>query len=98
MHRTVRAALNEAMRRKKITENPAALARAPTVDEDEVEPYSVAQVKSLLKAAQQRCNSARWAIALALGLRQGEALGLQWSDIDLYEGTLIVRRSRLRPK
>ncbi len=98
VHRTVRAALNEAMRRKKITENPATLARAPKVDEEEVEPYSVAQVKSLLEAAQQQRNTARWAIALALGLRQGEALGLQWSDIDLDEGTLIVRRSRLRPK
>jgi Phage integrase, N-terminal SAM-like domain len=47
VHRTIRAALNEAMRRKKITENPALLARAPKVEENEVEPYSVAQVKSL---------------------------------------------------
>jgi integrase len=98
VHRTIRAALNEAMRRKKITENPVLLTRAPKVEEDEVEPYSVAQVKSLLEAAQQRRNSARWAVALALGLRQGEALGLQWSDIDLDECALIVRRSRLRPK
>ncbi len=52
----------------------------------------------LLEAAQENRNSARWAIALALGLRQGEALGLMWSDIDLDPGTLIVRRSRLRPK
>jgi integrase len=86
------------MRRKHITANPAVLARAPKVEEDEVEPYSVTQVKNLLETAQQRRNSARWAIALALGLRQGEALGLQWSDIDLDHGTLIVRRSRLRPK
>ncbi|MGH3914798.1 MAG: tyrosine-type recombinase/integrase [Pseudonocardiaceae bacterium] len=98
VHRTIRAALNEAMRRKHITENPVLLARAPKVEEEEVEPYTVAQVKSLLETAQQRRNSARWAIALALGLRQGEALGLQWSDIDLDEGTLLVRRSRLRPK
>lgn len=98
VHRTIRAALNEAMRRKKITENPALLARAPKVEEEEVEPYSVAQVKNLLEAAQQERNSARWAIALALGLRQGEALGLQWTDIDLDDCTLIVRRSRLRPK
>lgn len=98
VHRTIRAALNEAMRRKHITENPATLARAPKVEEGEVEPYTVAQVKSLLETAQQRRNRARWAIALALGLRQGEALGLQWSDIDLDAGTLIVRRSRLRPK
>jgi integrase len=98
VHRTIRAALNEAMRRKHITENPAILARAPKVNEEEVEPYTVAQIKSLLETAQQRRNRARWAIALALGLRQGEALGLQWSDIDLDDGTLIVRRSRLRPK
>jgi integrase len=98
VHRTIRAALNEAMRRKRITENPALLARAPKVDEEEVEPYSVAQVKSVLEAAQQKRNSARWAIALALGLRQGEALGLHWTDINLEECTLIVRRSRLRPK
>ena len=98
VHRTIRAALNEAKRRKKITENPALLARAPKVEEEEVEPYSVAQVKNILEAAQQKRNSARWAIALALGLRQGEALGLQWTDIDLDDWTLIVRRSRLRPK
>jgi integrase len=98
VHRTIRAALNEAMRRRHITENPALLARAPKIEEEEVEPYTVAQVKRLLETAQQRRNRARWAIALALGLRQGEALGLQWSDIDLDDGTLIVRRSRLRPK
>jgi integrase len=98
VHRTVRAALNEAMKRKRITENPALLAKAPKVEEEEVEPYSVAQVKSILEAAQQKRNSARWAVALALGLRQGEALGLQWTDIDLDDCTLIVRRSRLRPK
>ena len=98
VHRTARAALNEAVRRKHLTENPAKLARAPKVDETEVEPYSVAEIKSLLEAAQERRNSARWAIALALGLRQGEVLGLQWSDVDLDAGTLVVRRSRLRPK
>ncbi|MDM4783215.1 MULTISPECIES: site-specific integrase [unclassified Micromonospora] len=45
-----------------------------------------------------RRNSARWAVALALGLRQGEALGLRWSDVDLDAGTLIVRRGRQRPR
>lgn len=98
VHRTIRAALNEAVKRRHITSNPAVLARSPKVDEAEVEPYSVAEVKRILEIAQQRRNSARWAIALALGLRQGEALGLQWTDIDLDEGTLLVRRSRLRPK
>lgn len=35
-------------------------------------------------------NAARWAAALALGLRQGAALGLKWSDIDMKTGVLRV--------
>lgn len=98
VHRTIRAAMNEAKRRGKITKNPALLAKTPKGEDEEVEPCSVDEIKRLLEAAQENRNSARWAIALALGLRQGEALGLMWSDIDLDTGTLIVRRSRLRPK
>ncbi|OLS99368.1 hypothetical protein BJF90_39350 [Pseudonocardia sp. CNS-004] len=50
------------------------------MDEDEIEPYSVEDVQRILEAAAARRNTARWAVALALGLRQGEALGLMWSD------------------
>ncbi|MGH3615518.1 MAG: tyrosine-type recombinase/integrase [Pseudonocardia sp.] len=98
VHRTVRAALNVAMVRKHITENVATIAKAPKVDEEEIEPYTVDEIVKLLAAAQKSRNSARWAIALALGLRQGEALGVKWTDVDLEQGTLLVRRNRLRPK
>jgi integrase len=97
-HRTIRAALNEAVRRRHISENPALLARAPKVVEEEIEPYSVDEIKRLLEAAQTQRNSARWAIALAVGLRQGEALGLRWPDIDEAACALTVRRNRLRPR
>lgn len=98
-HRTLRTALNEAMRRGYLAKNPASLAKPPRLDDEEVEPYSVEEVQRLLMAAAEtRRNGARWAIALALGLRQGEALGLKWSDVDLDNGALIVRRSRMRPR
>ncbi|GAA4461040.1 tyrosine-type recombinase/integrase [Phytohabitans houttuyneae] len=97
-HRTLRTALNEAMRRGHITKNPASLAKPPRLDDTEVEPYTVEEVQRILIAVGERRNGARWALALALGLRQGEALGLKWSDVDLENGTLIVRRSRLRPR
>lgn len=97
-HRTLRVALNEAVRRGHLGRNPVLLAKAPKVGEYEVEPYSVQEVKRLLKAADQHRNSARWAVALALGLRQGEVLGLKWEDIDLDGGFLVVRRSRHRPQ
>ncbi|GAA0439436.1 site-specific integrase [Actinoplanes capillaceus] len=97
--RTLRTALNEAMRRGHLGRNPATLAKPPRLDEEEVEPYSVEETQRLLMAAAELPhNGTRWAIALALGLRQGEALGLQWADVDLTAGTLFVRRSRLRPR
>lgn len=97
-HRTLRAALNEAVRRRHIVENPARLAKAPTVTEEEVEPYTLEEIGRLLEAAAHRRHPVRWYLALALGLRQGEALGLRWADIDLQTGILRIRRSRLRPK
>jgi integrase len=97
-HRTIRTALNEAVRRGYMSRNPAALAKAPRLSEEEIEPYSVEEVRRILDVAREGRNSARWAIALALGLRQGEALGLKWSDVDLAEGKLVVRRARQRPR
>jgi integrase len=97
-HRTIRTALNEAVRRGHLGRNPAALAKAPRLPETEVEPYSVDEIRLLLQSALEGRNGARWAVALALGLRQGEALGLRWIDVDLDAGTLLVRRGRLRPR
>jgi len=78
--------------------NPVLLAKAPKLDADDVEPYDVPQVQRLLEAAARWRNGARWPLALALGLRQGEALGLTWDDVDLGKGTIRIHQSRLRPK
>lgn len=98
VHRTIRTALGEAMRRGYVTRNVATLAKPPRLGDEEVEPYSVDDVRRILVEAGKRRNSARWAIALSLGLRQGEVLGLRWEDVDLDAGVLRVRRNRLRPK
>jgi integrase len=98
VHRTIRNALNEAKRRGHIAQNPALLAKAPRLPDDEAEPYTVAEVRRLLALVADRRNGPRWVVALALGLRQGEALGLKWEHVDLDTGLLRVRRNRLRPK
>lgn len=97
-HRTVRTALNEAVRRAHLTVNPATIAKGPRVEEEEVEPYSVEEVQRLLAEAHKHRNTARWVIALALGLRQGEVLGMQWNDVDFELDVIRVRRGRLRPR
>lgn len=98
VHRTARTAFGEAHRRGLIVRNPVALARPPRVDAVEIVPYTVEEIRVILVEAAQLRNSARWAIALALGLRQGEALGLKWADVDLDRQELSVWRGRLRPK
>lgn len=99
-HRTARTALGEAVRRGYAAKNAAALHKPPRMEEgeSEVEPYSVEEVQCLLLEANKRRNGARWMLALALGLRQGETLGLRWSDVDLDNEYLKLRRNRLRPR
>jgi integrase len=98
VHRTLRNALNEAVRRGHLGRNPVLLAKAPKLTDEEIEPHGLDEIQRLLKAATERRNGARWVVALALGLRQGEALGLKWPDVDLDKGTMRIRRGRLRPK
>jgi integrase len=95
MHRTLRSALNQAVARHLVSVSPMSGLRAPAADEKEIEPLSAEEARRLLAAATApgTRNGARWAVALSLGLRQGEALGLQWSDLDFAAGTLTVRRA-----
>jgi len=97
VHRTVRVALGEAARRGYVVTNAAAVAKPPRVQNEPVEPFTVEQVQALLSEAGKRRNGTRWAVALALGLRQGEVLALKWDDLDLDTNSLRVRGTRLRP-
>ncbi len=55
-------------------------------------PLDIDEARRVMAAAEGRRNAARWTVALALGLRQSEALGLQWRDVNLDTGRLSVRR------
>ena len=82
-HRTVRVALGQAMRRGHIVENVAKVAKPPRIDEDEIVPFNMEEARRILDAAADVRNGARFVVALTLGLRRGEALGLKWSDLEI---------------
>jgi integrase len=98
VHRTIRTALGEALRRGYVSRNVATIAKPPRVEVEPVEPYTLEEIRAILTTAQQGRNAARWAIALALGLRQGEVLGLKWADVDLDQSLLRIRSTRTRPR
>jgi len=68
----------------------------PRVRQTEVQPYTPEEAKKLLDELKDDRLSALYSAALAVGLRQGEALGLRWPDVDLDAGTLAVRNSLQR--
>jgi integrase len=63
---------------------------------DESLPLSVEQVRTLVATIAGDRLEALYLVALGVGLRQGEILGLRWSDVDLEGGTLTVRHALAR--
>ncbi|MGI8564617.1 MAG: tyrosine-type recombinase/integrase [Candidatus Dormibacter sp.] len=86
----LRTSLNQAIKWEMLTKNAAALADSPRVTRRPVQVLSPAEAQRLLDAARDDRFEAVYAVALSLGLRQGEALGLRWQDIDLTEQRLTV--------
>jgi hypothetical protein len=69
----------DGFRRDKVGHNVARLIDAPVADEHEIEPFTREEARRILDAAKGHRIAARWSVALVLGIRQGEALGLRWS-------------------
>ncbi len=95
IHATLQMTLSQAVRDDLIPRNVASGERPRSSrNRREAKVLSPAQVKALLTAAGGTRNEALYVVAVHTGLRQGELLGLKWSDIDLEDaGKLSVRRS-----
>lgn len=91
--KVLRLALRHAIRDGLVTRNVAAEARPPRVEPFAARALTADEARRLIAATADDELGPLWALLLATGLRQGEALGLAWSDIDVAAGTLTVRRS-----
>ncbi|MFH1807652.1 MAG: tyrosine-type recombinase/integrase [Pseudomonadota bacterium] len=93
----LRTALNQAMRWEIVHRNVALAVEPPRVGvEKRPRALTEAEARALLKAAQEKPGGSIWLVILALGLRRGEAAGLQWKDVDLTGGEISIRRSLQR--
>ena len=88
----LRKALGQAVRDGAVARNVAKLVDGPRVERFEGKMLSPEQARAFINAAQGERLEALYTVALALGLRMGEALGLRWQDIDLDRRTLRVNR------
>ncbi len=96
MHAVLRRALKQALKWELVARNAAQLVDAPRVAQREIESFTPEQAKTFLDAIRGDRLEALYSVALAVGLRKGEILGLKWSDVDLDKRTLTVRASLQR--
>lgn len=96
-HRAVlRKALNDALRWGSVARNAAALAVPPKQVRPRLRFLSPEDARRFLDVCRGHRLEALFTVALSMGLRQGEALGLRWEDIDLEAGTLTVSHALQR--
>lgn len=97
-HAIIHQALGKAVKQGHVRSNVADLADKPPVRRESPTVFDPSVVRHILATASGDRMEARWWVALTLGLRQGEALGLTWADVDLDAGTVTVRHSLQRSK
>ena len=84
----------DALRDEIISKNPFSIIKTPkNISKKENIPFSKDEIFQILKASPLKIR-AFFAIGFFTGMRTGEILGLKWSDIDLENRIIHVRRTR----
>jgi integrase len=86
LHRVLHKALADAEAWDRVDRNVAAKAQPPCVRDNPPEVLDASQVARLLDAAREHPFGLLFILAVTTGIRQGELLGLRWSDLDLEAG------------
>jgi integrase len=95
-HAALRSALSDAQRLQMVTINAAALVKVPKASTRAIVPLTIEQAAAFLKVASTHRLGAMFSVALASGLRLGEATGLRWDDVNLETGEIQIRQQLQR--
>ncbi len=88
----LRAMFRYAYEDEVINRNPVDLIRLPEHEQPDVEPFTVDEVNLLINSANGWYRN-YLAVSFYTGIRVGEQLALKWSDIDMNNRVLHIRRS-----
>ncbi|MFD4533527.1 site-specific integrase [Kitasatospora sp. NPDC058397] len=92
----LRPALSAAWRDELIARNVSTLVPPPRVTSREIKPWTLDQTLTFPSAARTDPLYAPFVLAIALGMRRGEIVGLRWSWVNLENRVLWVRRQLQR--
>ncbi len=95
-HAVLRNALQNAMREELVSRNVAKLVQVPAPKYRINRGLSLEQARELLEAASEDRLHALYVLALYLGMRRAELLGLVWEAVDLDERYLEINQTLQR--
>ncbi len=93
MHQTLNQAFNQAVKWKRIKYNPVTDADPPAVKKEEMKIWSYNEINAFLEHCKGERHYLTFFLAIYTGMRRGEILGLNWSDIDFANKTIRIQRS-----
>ncbi|MYR89032.1 tyrosine-type recombinase/integrase [Streptomyces sp. SID685] len=96
IHSVLKSALEHAVREEEIPRNVARNVRTGTPRPRRFNPLTTDEARRFLAATHGHRLAALFELALRIGLRKGELLGLHWEDLDLDSGTASIRRTLQR--
>jgi integrase len=96
VHAVLHRSLNQAVKWGLIGRNPADAVSRPKVKKKEMKTLNDDQVRAFLSVAKEDRYEVLFWLAVFTGMRQGELLGLQWSDIEWNKKRIQVQRQLQR--
>ena len=96
LHGVLTSALAHAVREDLLPRNVAKQVQTPAGPPRRYEPLTLTEAHALLAAVRLFPNGELYELALRLGMRRGELIGLRWTDIDYTNKTLTIRRTLQR--
>lgn len=108
VHTMLRGAFSVAVDDGRLLFSPVERTKAPPLGTKTHGKLTLPEARTLLdflggvvdgeKVHEEHPQAARWTVALLAGLRQGEALGLAWHDVDFERNLLHIERAAQRIK
>jgi len=96
IHMMLHNALDRAVKEKLILSNPTENCIIPKIEKQEMKILHPDHISAYLDAAEQRGALPMFYLELVSGLRKGELVALQWSDLDEANGTISVSKQYVK--
>ncbi|MGU9539212.1 tyrosine-type recombinase/integrase [Clostridium tepidum] len=97
-HRVIHKALNKAYKLQIINKNISDLVELPKIKKYKARALTIKEVRQFLELSKNTRVEMPVNLAIALGLRAGEILGLSWDNVNFNNNTIVICKTLVKDK